>query len=119
MDRLTDFEHHIIGRVHDVVDAANAELFQDRAQPVRAGADLHAAYNPGDVARAKFRVFDAHRDQVLRTELRIRQPNLGDFERMPRDRAYFPRDADDAVEVRTIGRDFKIIDHVAGSPADV
>ena len=117
VQRLAGLQHHIIGRVHHVVDAPNADFLQDRAQPVRAGADAYAAHHAGDIARAKLGVIDAQSDQVLDPELRPRQLELGDFKRIARHRADFPRDTDNTVEVRTVWRDFEIIDYVAARSA--
>ena len=40
MQRFANFQHHIIGRIHDVVDRAHAGQAQPALDPVRAGANL-------------------------------------------------------------------------------
>ncbi len=51
VERLPEFEHDVVGHVHDVVDRAQPCGFQLFAQPVRAGADLHAPDAAGRVER--------------------------------------------------------------------
>ena len=68
VQRLTTFQHDVIGHVHHVADAAEADLFERRTQPVRAGADLHAHYDARGVAWAKLRVFEAEGDQFFNFE---------------------------------------------------
>src|SRR5438876_430286 len=43
--------------------------------------------------------------------------SVGNFKRIARHRADFPRDTDNTVEVRTVWRDFEIIEYVAGRSA--
>ena len=45
--------------------------------------------------------------------------HLGDFERIPRHCRDFPCDADDAVEVGPVGRDFEVVHHIAGRAAKI
>ena len=47
VQRLAEFEHHVIGDVHDVVDRAQADRFELAPQPLRARPDLHV----GDLER--------------------------------------------------------------------
>ena len=65
MEGLACLEHHEVGHVHDIVDAADADLFERRAQPIGTRTDLHPAHDPGDVARTQVRVFDAHGHQIF------------------------------------------------------
>ena len=65
VERLSEFKHHVIGHIHHVADAANAHLFQEAPQPVRAGTDFYALNHPGGVARAKLSVFEAHGNQIV------------------------------------------------------
>ena len=72
VQRLAGFEHDVIRHVHDVVDAADADFFQRRAQPIRAGPNLHAFDDARRVTRAKFGVFDAHGDEIVTAQVRRR-----------------------------------------------
>src|SRR5204862_7844085 len=97
MQWLADFEHHEIGYVDDIADAANANLLQASLQPGRAWADFYAARNAGDVPRAKFRVLnlDSHQGGSFRGNGFF----VGgwDAEWISRERADFPGDSNDAV----------------------
>src|SRR6185369_6844325 len=64
MQRLADFEHDVVGDVDNVVDAADADLFQSGPQPIRAGPDLYAFDDAGGVAGTKGGVFDANIDET-------------------------------------------------------
>src|SRR6185312_12096016 len=113
VQRLADFHHHEIGDVHDVVDAADADFFQRGAQPIGAGADLHAFDDARGVARAEFGVIDADGNEVLHFFARTLVADAGNFERVARERGDFPGDADDTVPIRTVRRDFKIVNDIA------
>ena len=53
MQRLADLEHDVIGDIHHVAEAADANLFEGLLEPIRAGGDLDAADDAGGVARAE------------------------------------------------------------------
>ena len=55
---LAEFEHDVVGGVHDVVDGGLAERFEATAQPIGRGADLYAAQDARGVAAAQFRALD-------------------------------------------------------------
>ena len=65
VQRLADLQHHVVRHVHDVVDAADADLLQRVAQPVRAGANLHAVHHARRVARTQLRILEAHRHAIV------------------------------------------------------
>ena len=122
VQRMARFEHDVIGDIDDVVDRAQAGLFQSGTQPRRAGADLDAAQDARRVTRAKFRFLDAHGQQLFRRlagQVRGGDLDFGQAQRVARQRADFARDADDAVPIGPIGRDFQIINHVARRPSEV
>ena len=52
MQRLANLEHDVIGYIHDIVDAANADFFQRPLEPLGAGRDPHSLNNPRRVPRA-------------------------------------------------------------------
>ena len=78
VERLADFKHHVVGDVHDVADAADADFFEHAPEPIRAGADLHAANDAGGVTRTQLGVFEAHGDEVF--GLRLALAGLGRLE---------------------------------------
>ena len=76
--RLAQFEHDVIGGVHDVVDGGLPERFEAPPQPVGRGLHFHAAQDARRVAAAQFGAFDLHargalrRARPLSTQLRRR-----------------------------------------------
>jgi hypothetical protein len=50
VEGLAGLEHHVIGDVDHIVDAAQPDFFEGRLQPVRAGADFDAANDAGGVS---------------------------------------------------------------------
>ena len=112
VQRLADFEHHEVGYINHVADAAYADLFQHRPKPVRARTDLHAFQNARRVTRAKPGVVNPHHDRLFAVGFGLRIPEFRHPQRFARQRRYFPGDADDAVPIRTVRRDFEIIHHV-------
>ena len=119
MQRLARFQHHVVGHIYHVVDAADAHLLQGALQPIRAGCDLHAADHAGSVARAQLAIFDPHRHRLLDRPARLVKLHFGQFKRAAGRSADFARDADDAVEVGPVRRDFQVIDHVAAAAAKI
>ena len=67
MQRLAGLKHDVVGHVDDIVDATDANHLECVAQPVRTGANLHAAYDAGVVARAMLGVVepDIHQRRSL------------------------------------------------------
>jgi hypothetical protein len=61
VQRLADFEHHVIRHVHDVVDAADADFFQRASEANPGWPDFHAFDDAGGVTRAKIRIFEGGR----------------------------------------------------------
>ena len=122
VQRLADFQHHVIRHVHHVVDAADADLLQRRAQPVRAGTDLHAfarrARCNADKAPASS-MRTATRRPAIGSDSVLENLNDRQLERISRHRRDFARDADDAVQVRPVRRDFQIVHHVAAAAAEI
>ncbi len=84
------------------------------------GPILDAAQDARRVTRAKERFLDAHGQQLFRRLARQvfgGDLDLGQAQRVARQRADFPRDADDAVPIGPVGRDFQIVNHVpSGRP---
>ena len=76
VQRLADFEHHVVGHIHHVVDAADADLLQRALQPIRARGDLHAAHHARRVTRAQLRIFDPHRHQFFGPAARFAKLDL-------------------------------------------
>jgi len=119
VQRLADFEHDVIGHVHDVVDAAKANFFQSAFQPVGTRTHFHFADDARRVTRTQFRLVILHAHQTAdRFGFRVEKLDGGNFQFVARDRRDFARDADDAVQVRPIRCDFQIIDHVAAAAAE-
>ena len=48
VQRLSEFQHDVIGRIGDIVDGSLPERFQSRLEPIWRGPDLY----PGDVTAA-------------------------------------------------------------------
>ena len=119
VQRLARFQHHVIGHIHHVADAADADLFQGALQPIRAGGDLHAANHAGRVTRAQLRIFDPHRHQLFDAAAGFGELDLRQLQRVAGHGADLARDADDAVQVGPVRRDFQVIDHVAAGPAEI
>src|SRR6266481_7919883 len=63
VDRMSEFEHHVIAHVDDVVDAGYAGSFEAVLEPFRRGLNFHAAnYTSGEAAAELGRLnLDAHR----------------------------------------------------------
>src|SRR5439155_21301350 len=54
VQRVAEFQHHIIRNVHDIADARNARSFQTVFQPFWRRLNLHAAHYASREAAAKF-----------------------------------------------------------------
>jgi hypothetical protein len=61
---LTGFEHHEVGDIDHVIDAAQADLFKDQAQPIRAGSNPNTADHAGGVAGAEVGILEADADEI-------------------------------------------------------
>ena len=58
MRRLTKLEHHEVGDIDDVIDRADADTLNFRAQPFRTGTDFHIV----DLACGEERTFARRAD---------------------------------------------------------
>src|SRR5207302_5284524 len=66
VQRVAQFEHDVIGDIHDITDAGNAGGFEALAQPWRGGLNLYAAnYTRGEAA-AEFGGLDFHLEGVVK-----------------------------------------------------
>ena len=72
VQRLAEFQHHVIRDVGDVVDGTHAESFQTILQPIRRRTDLHAC----DVASAVTRRKDRGRRSRMENTSAARLPRL-------------------------------------------
>ena len=90
-------------------------VLQAIGEPLRAGADLHAANEPGGVARAELGGFD--RDAGERFDLRALRGDLGrrHADRQVVEDADFARDADVPEAIGAIAGDFEVDRFVAGT----
>ncbi len=114
VERLAELEHHQVGDVHDVVDAALARGLEARRQPGRRRRDAHAPHDARRVAVAAGAVLDL--DAHVRG---CRAPALGgragrEQERPPEEGAHLARDPEQGGAVAAIGRDLEVEDGVAG-----
>ena len=73
VQRLAGLEHHVVGDVDNVVDAANADPLECVAQPARAGANRHAANDARVVAWAMRGVVEPYIDQCRGVVITHRQ----------------------------------------------
>ncbi len=62
VERLPEFEHDVVGDVHDVVERTPAGGDDPLGEPVGRRANLDAADDPRGVAGAELRLVDRHRD---------------------------------------------------------
>ncbi len=100
VERLAHFEHHKVGDVHHVVDAADADFLEVLLEPIGAGSHFDAPHDARGVTRAQFGIFQPHVHLRLhRGRARLVQAggHGGPFERIAAQRAQFAGDADDAV----------------------
>ena len=65
MQWLSGLEHHKVGHVHDIIDAADTNFLEGAAQPIRAGPNSDAANDAGRVAGTKVGVLNANRHERL------------------------------------------------------
>ena len=120
VQRLAGLEHHVIGHIDDVVDAADADPLERVAQPTRAGADRHAANDARVVARAVLGIVEPHIDQRRGIFVARRQVgNLRQSKRVAGDRADLAGDADEAVPIRPVRRHFQIVNNIVAAAAQV
>jgi len=64
MQRLSQFHHHEIGHIHDIVDRAQADGLQPASHPERRRCDPDISDDSGRVAGAKIGVVDGNRGQA-------------------------------------------------------
>ena len=121
VQRLAGLEHHIVGDIHHVADAAHPHLLEGGPEPVRARADLDALDDAGHVARAQVRCLEADANQIRRRRggRVLRQGRVRQAQRVAGQRADLAGDADDAIQVGPVGGDFQVINHVAARPAEI
>ncbi len=116
--RLARLEHHEIGHVHDVIDAAQADLLQSFPKPVGAGAHLDTADHPRHVARTELRLFqtdiDIFFDRLGSVAQRLQRfiRDTGDTQRLTAQGAHLACNPDHAVPVGPVGGHLHIIDHI-------
>ena len=111
MHRLTDFTHHIIGDVHDVVDRIISHQMQSAPHPCRGLSDFDIIDIMCDIAGAEFRRL--HGDvKSLVFDICLRIIQCRHLERLAEGRCNFPRDAEDTHRVRPVSRDGDIVDPV-------
>jgi hypothetical protein len=112
---LSEFEHHIVGGVHDGVDGAHACGEEAVLHLCGRGDGLDVADDARGVARAKVRVANLHAGVlcgVQRLGMRRVQnlciqavEQLGRARRLAQQGVDLPRDAENAQAVAAIGRD--------------
>src|SRR5262249_29459760 len=104
--------HHVIGHVDNVVDAANADLFQGASKPVRARPDLDSLNNARHVARAQIGIIDADVNPSSRRITAALADGCGwrghdrQSQRIASESADLAGNPDYTVEIRSIGCDF-------------
>ena len=109
MGRLTEFEHHEIRDVDDVVDRANADAFDLRAQPLWTSPDFHIV----DLADGEKWTFACCADDHVRfldIDLRFARRRL---EFLSSERRDFARESEMTEQIATIRRDLDIQDRIA------
>ena len=122
VERLAGLEHHVVRDVDDVVDAAETDLLERGAQPIGAGPDLHALHDASGVARAEVRRLQPHGDEVrdvLGAGGGRRQLGGRDPERVAGHGGDLAGDADEGVEVRSVGSDLEVVHDVAAGAAEM
>src|SRR5205823_9566525 len=107
--RLAEFEHHKIGDVDDVVDRANADALDLRAQPLRARSDFHVVDLTGGEKWTFASRGDGHAG-LLDVALRFARRRLEFFSSERRD---FARESEMTEQIATIRRDLDIQDRIA------
>ena len=100
---LVEFQHHIVGDIHHIVDGAQAGAGQAVLQPPGGGADLDAADYRCGVAAAQVWVGDGDLRQGVRRGAVLRVVNGGDAHRLAGEGADFPRHAQDGQAVAPVG----------------
>ncbi len=60
VERLTAFEHHIVGDVDNVIDRVDSGTHQFVLQPIRTCSDFHAFDNSGVVFMAQVRAIQLY-----------------------------------------------------------
>src|SRR5262249_28006360 len=101
-------------------DAPDTHSFEDGPEPGRARTNLHAFDDARGVAWTKIRVVNADRNK-LRGRNRVHR-SLCDRRQAQWVSSHsrnFAGDADDAIPIRPVWRDFQIINHVASRSAEV
>ena len=64
MERLADIQHHVVGRVDDIIDGALPHRFNRPLKPRGRRTDLHALHQRAHIPRAFLRVFDRYREFI-------------------------------------------------------
>ncbi len=97
---MPQLEHHVVCRIHDVVDRRLPQRFEALPQPVRRRTNFHSAQNARRVAPAQFRRFNIHAGSSLGIFRDFARIGLHRIERQPIQRSCL---ACDAVMAQAIG----------------
>ena len=111
--RLAEFVEDEVGHVHHVVDGPQADGRQPIPQPILRRPHFHAADHHADIARATFCVFDLDGNLFGGLSSRFDRRNLGQFERLLRQRGQVAGHADVARGVGAVGGDGEVQHGVA------
>ena len=108
MQRLAQFEHHVVRNIDDIVDRGVAQRFETLAQPIRRRLHFHPAHHASRESRAKFRRFDRDARRLRDRRRGFREFRLHRLQRKAIERGGFTRDAVVAQAIRAIRGQFRI-----------
>src|SRR6185369_9238251 len=108
MRRLAKLQHHEIRDVDDVVDRANADALNFRAQPLWAGTDFHTFHSTQREKRTFARCRDSHA-RFLNLDLRLRRRCL---ELLSAQRRDFTSETEMAEQIAAVWRDLDVENRV-------
>ena len=109
--RLAEFQHHVVGHVHQRPQAANAGPTQTLLHPQRGfGGGIDPANDPAHVARTVGWIEQRHREDVIQYGRRLGGGQRPKF--AAGDRRHFAGDAFHTQTVAAIGRQFDFDDRV-------
>ena len=113
VQRLTVFEHHVVGNVHHVVDGALPRLDERVPHPLGGWPYLHARNQAGGVSEAEVGVGYLDRRQIFYRLALFGIRNVGLRHARAANRRDFVGDSQDGQAVRAVGRDFGVQDGVS------
>ncbi len=103
MHRLSEFLHHIIGDIYQIIDRADPDRRQSSLHPLRGRPDLDILYYSCTISRTKFLVFHRYLDIIIHIFRISRLRNDRRMEFFSESRRRFPRDPDHAETVDPVG----------------